>query len=118
MFEDSILHKNTCHPHTDFRRNRAASTMQYQYGESLEVLVNIYNDEFEFLISIHTQFFKILLITYKSINDMAPEYLCELVSIRKSFRKLRSSRQILLQVPVYRLKSYSDFAFSVVAPTL
>jgi len=28
--------------------------------------------------------FKILLITYKSINDMAPEYLCELVSIRKS----------------------------------
>jgi len=27
--------------------------------------------------------FKILLITYKSINDMVPEYLCELVSIRQ-----------------------------------
>ena len=40
--------------------------------------------------------FKILLIVYKSINDMAPEYLCELVSIRKSSRKLRSSSQILL----------------------
>jgi len=25
----------------------------------------------------------ILLITYKSINDMAPEYLCEMVSIKK-----------------------------------
>jgi hypothetical protein len=62
--------------------------------------------------------FKILLITYKSINDMVPEYLCELVSIRKSSRKLRSSSQILLQVPVSRLKSYGDCAFSIAAPTL
>ena len=62
--------------------------------------------------------FKILLITYKSINDMAPEYLCELVSIRKSSWKLRSSSQILLQVPVSQLKSYGDCAFSVAAPTL
>jgi len=62
--------------------------------------------------------FKILLITYKSINDMAPEYLCELVSIGKSSRKLRSSSQILFQVPVSRLKSYGDCAFSVAVPTL
>ena len=62
--------------------------------------------------------FKILLITYKSINDMAPEYLCELVSIRNSSQKLSSSSQILLQVPVSQLKSYGDCAFSVAAPTL
>jgi len=62
--------------------------------------------------------FKILLITYKSINDMAPEYMCELVSNRKSSQKLRSSSQILLQVPVSRLKSYGDCAFSVATPTL
>ena len=49
---------------------------------------------------------------------MAPEYLCELVSIRKSSRKLKSSCQILLQVPVSRLKSYGDCTFSVAAPTL
>ena len=49
---------------------------------------------------------------------MAPEYLCELVSIRKSSQKLRSSSQILLQVPVSWLKSYGDCAFSVAAPTL
>ena len=36
-----------------------------------------------------------------TINDTAPEY-----------RKLRSSSQILLQVPVSRLKSYGDCAFS------
>jgi len=49
---------------------------------------------------------------------MASEYLCELVSIRKSSRKLRSSSQIILQVPVSRVKSYGDCAFSVAAPTL
>ena len=59
-------------------------------------------------------YFKILLITYKYINDMAPK----LVSIRKSSRKLRPSSQILLPVPVSRLKSYGDCAFSVAAPTL
>ena len=48
---------------------------------------------------------------------MAPEHLCELVYIRKSARKLRSSSQILLQVLVSRLKSYGDCAFSVAAPT-
>ena len=49
---------------------------------------------------------------------MAPEYLCELVSIRKSSLKLRSSSQILLQVPVSQLKSYGDCVFSVATPTL
>jgi len=49
---------------------------------------------------------------------MAPEYLCELVSIRKPSRKLGSSGQILLQVQVCRLKSYGGCAFSVAAPTL
>ena len=49
---------------------------------------------------------------------MVPEYPCELVSIRKSSRKLRSSGQILLQVPVSWLKSFCDCVFSVAAPTL
>jgi len=46
---------------------------------------------------------------------MAPEYLFELVSIRKSFWKLS---QILLQVPVSWLKSFGDCTFSVAALTL
>ena len=62
--------------------------------------------------------FNILLITYKSINNMVPEYLCELVFIRKSSQKLRSSIRILLQVPVSQFRSYGDCAFSVAAPTL
>ena len=49
---------------------------------------------------------------------MAPEYMCEQVSIRKPSRKLKSSSQILLQVPVSRVKLSGDCAFGVVAYTL
>ena len=63
----------------------------------------------------HRIHFKNLLITYKSINIMASDYLCELLTIRKSSRKLRSSSQILLQVPMSRLKTYGDCVFSVAA---
>ena len=56
---------------------------------------------------------EMLLTTYKSITDQALEYLCELLSIRKSSRKLGSSSQIPLQVYVSRLRSYGDCAFNV-----
>ena len=49
---------------------------------------------------------------------MSLEYLCELVSIRKSSRKLRSSSQILSQMPMSRLKEYGDCGFRFAAPTL
>jgi len=84
----------------------------------MRLKVNTYTQKLHWLPVRQRIHFKILLINYKSINDMVPEYLSELVSIRKSFRKLRSSSQILLQVPVSRLKSYGDCVFSVTAPTL
>ena len=49
---------------------------------------------------------------------LVPGHVFELVSIRKSPRKLASSSHKLLQVRVSRLKSYGDYAFSVAAPTL
>ena len=54
------------------------------------------------------------LTTYKSINCIASEYLCELVSIRKSSREIRSSSQILLQMSISRLKCYDDCTFYIV----
>jgi hypothetical protein len=62
--------------------------------------------------------FKINLITYKCLNDQAPEYLCELISVYNPPRSLRSTDQNLLSVPTTRLKSYGDRAFSKAAPTL
>ena len=61
---------------------------------------------------------KILVTTYKCITGKAPEYLCELLSIRRLSRVLRSSNQLLLQMPVSKFKSYGEGAFSVPGPTL
>ena len=57
--------------------------------------------------------YKILLITYKAITGMAPDYLCSLISIKVSDKSLRSSKQIILHVPASKLKSYGDRSFSV-----
>ena len=61
---------------------------------------------------------KIELITYESITDILPKYLCELISIIKSPQKLRSSSQILLQVPISQLKTYGAFIFGIASPSL
>ena len=50
------------------------------------------------------------LISSLNHNNMAPEYLCELVFMRKSSPKLRSSSQWLCL-------SSSDCGFSIEAPT-
>ena len=44
--------------------------------------------------------FKILLMTFKAIHGMAPDYLCKLISRRKSTGySLRFSKKVMLEVP-------------------
>ena len=62
--------------------------------------------------------FKILLLVYKCLNDLAPTYLSELLSYTNGPRLLRSSSQNFLAVPRTRLKTYGDRAFSTAAPRL
>ena len=45
--------------------------------------------------------YKTLFITYKAITGMEPDYLCRLISIQASARSLRSSKEIVLHVPVW-----------------
>ena len=61
--------------------------------------------------------FKILLFTYKCIHNLAPHYLCSLVTLHQPTRSLRSESKQLLQIPKSRLKSYGDRSFSTAAPT-
>ena len=62
---------------------------------------------------------KILLITFKAIHGLAPEYLCDLLTFKTSFYNLRSSGSILLSIPAVRSKTTSgDRAFVVAAPKL
>ena len=60
--------------------------------------------------------FKILLLTYRILNGLAPDYLSELLTRYEPKRSLRSSGQGLLTVPTANLKSYGDRAFSIRAP--
>ena len=62
--------------------------------------------------------FKILLLTFKCLNNLAPEYLSELLNIYHPARPLRSSNNLNLDVPPTRLKSYGDRSFSKASPIL
>ncbi len=62
--------------------------------------------------------FKILLFTYKCVNNLAPSYLCDLLQIYKPLRSLRSADKYLLCVPATNLVTYGDRSFSKAAPIL
>ena len=60
-----------------------------------------------------------LLLTYKALNDLSPEYLSELLNKPKHICNLRSQSQHLLSVPAKsRTVTYGDRAFSVCATKL
>ena len=62
--------------------------------------------------------FKVLLLTYKALNNLAPSYISHLFVRYNPPRSLRSAGKHLLEVPKARLKTYGDRAFSVAAPKL
>jgi len=61
--------------------------------------------------------FKILLLTFKALNNLAPEYLRELVTPYCPPRKLRSSELQELRVPKFRCRTFGDRSFEFAAAT-
>jgi hypothetical protein len=62
--------------------------------------------------------FKILLLVYKCQNGIAPPYLQELISSKRSSRSLRSADHQLLHIPFTRNGTFADRAFGVAGPRL
>jgi len=63
--------------------------------------------------------FKLLLITYKCLNDLAPAYLSELLTKYVPVRNLRSSSLDFLDPPrTVQTLTYGERAFSAAAPRL
>ena len=54
--------------------------------------------------------FKILLLTYKTVHQLAPPCINELLKLRHASRQLRSSNLCLIQTSNARLKTYGDVA--------
>uniref|UniRef100_A0A3B3RKC8 Reverse transcriptase domain-containing protein n=1 Tax=Paramormyrops kingsleyae TaxID=1676925 RepID=A0A3B3RKC8_9TELE len=62
--------------------------------------------------------FKILLLTFKAIHDLAPSYLSDLIQINRPSRSVRSSSSLHLTVPHTRLTTMGGRAFSYSAAYL
>ncbi|KAK6167714.1 hypothetical protein SNE40_021678 [Patella caerulea] len=63
--------------------------------------------------------YKILLLTYKCLNNLIPSYLSDLIYLYKPSRQLRSSEdRYLLVEKKANLVSFGDKAFSVASPKL
>ena len=60
--------------------------------------------------------FKVLLLTYKALNNLAPVYISNLLVQYEPSRNLRSTDKYLLRIPQTHLKTYGDRAFSVAVP--
>ena len=61
--------------------------------------------------------FKLMLIVHKSVNNIAPIYISELLMVYTPSRNLRSSNMSLLKEPTSK-RTWGDRSFSVAAPRL
>ena len=62
--------------------------------------------------------FKLALLTYNALHDIGPSYLCELLTVYRPTRTLRSSDQSLLVEPPFRTICYGQKAFVNAAPRI
>ena len=62
--------------------------------------------------------FKILLLTFKTLNDLAPYCLTSLLLKYQPARLLHSSNRLLLQVPSVNTVAYGHHSFSYYAPII
>ena len=62
--------------------------------------------------------FKILLLVYKCLHGLAPQYLTELIKLRCPPRTLRSSNRLVLEKPIINMVSYGQRAFNYAGPEL
>ena len=57
--------------------------------------------------------FKVLLYTYKGLNDHAQSYICDMIEIYKPGKPLRSGSQCIVVVPKIGTKGYGGRKFSI-----
>ena len=62
--------------------------------------------------------YKIVILCFKALNNLAPIYISDLLNPYKKDRPLRSATQAYLDIPKTNLKSAGDRSFCAVAPRL
>ena len=62
--------------------------------------------------------FKVLILVYKCLHNLAPAYMCDLITPRVMDRSLRNDNCISLLVPRKKTATYGERAFSFIGPYL
>ncbi len=62
--------------------------------------------------------FKVIFLTYKAVHGLAPEYICNLVTVPTPSQSLQSACSITLYQPRCKLKTMGGRSFSCIAPRL
>ncbi|KAK7925857.1 hypothetical protein WMY93_008167 [Mugilogobius chulae] len=62
--------------------------------------------------------YKILMFVFKALHGLAPPYISDILTLHRPSRALRSSSQMVLDVPRSRYKQWGDRSFAVAAPKL
>ena len=62
--------------------------------------------------------FKVLVLTFQAVHNLAPVYITDLISVYEPDRQLRSASRSLLTVPRHNLERFGRRCFSVNAPHL
>ena len=62
--------------------------------------------------------YKLLVLVYKCLNNLAPSYLSDLISKQQAGYATRSTKKNLLVVPFVKNKTFADRSFSVAGPRL
>ena len=88
-------------------------TLSRKYDHITPILINLHWLPVEQRIM-----FKILILTFKSLNDQTPIYISDLISRYIPQRALRSSSDLLLNRVNCNMQSYGHRSFSVAAPKL
>ena len=59
--------------------------------------------------------YKVLLLVYKALHNLAPSYIADMVKIHQPARSLRSANTNQLSIPKTRLRSWGDRSFQYAA---
>ena len=62
--------------------------------------------------------YKVLVLTFQAVHNLAPMYITDLISVYEPGRQLRSASRSLLTVPRHNLEHFGRRGFSVNAPHL
>ena len=61
--------------------------------------------------------YKLLVLVFKCLHNLAPNYLIDLIRVKDYSYKTKRSQSVLLKVPLSRNKCFADRSFSVAGPS-